>query len=1106
MPIPFVPIILGGAAAVGLTAAVVSFIFGEMTEAEKRKQEKMENDLLSFQRREKHELSVLLKQYQLTEEEFLKSTSEEIIQLRKSYQNKNWQAKRELSLLYVQMAKEQIELSKFMKKEIQQAEQRLRVLIKSQKTILRSEAMNYLLRELQIGIKKVDAYISYLYKYINTMTYKFDKYEIEDFLYSMRLPDDFPYIGKLQFFKKEELQNGKVSVLITHKIYVNFKVDDPLELDEFPEDANIPVLITNFDGRSTNCNVSVGKGIFKHIAIDQSKIGVNAMVKKYNERRQIELDYKGVVLTLPIRSLENPLKLPPIGAIVRVYPTRWDGILQSFIYVSEKYQDSLKSFQFTSLPITFSNQGANEFFSYLQENPQNHNSSEWKIGPYEEEELVFKLQLSNSLIFTVRMIQSEHTYFVYDKLLPLDQNFKPEDIFIVMDAEFEMVLEEELHLLTDESYENMANLSLMLLQEITTQEQLSKSIDGMNYFAKWTELTEQLIDYLSKGEPILCELGRGTTVPYQTKMIHMYKHTYEIINQEEVYSSLQRLEEEYLPQFFIEQERIKVEFDETSRTLICYSLNRDLQLSDQTVIVYVKKFSYPETQQRQSLDDFRSGILINSHLQPYILNGENITSNRQELPLLIYNNKNVEINLAQKIAVENALSEKNIYLIQGPPGTGKTTVIREMMHQQLQLQPTSRILIVSQANVAIDNVLKGFQERYYIDMIRCGNIDKIDEALNSISFDEKYSHYQNIIAKKDIEEPLEVFMKQWKSIVSNEIKGNAPIMGELIVRNHKIVGATCLGLMQRKIGLNRVMFDLVIIDEAGKALPAELLIPINRAKKVIMIGDHMQLPPVIHPALYDSEKIEIADAKYCKEELFTTSLFERLYKKTSVDNKSMLDTQYRMPAVIGSMISKFFYDGKLKNGDSTYQRETKYFNKHLNLLDLSNNRQYQETTKNGSVTNLFEAEIVVDIIKKIRKERPIDEKIAVICPYKGQNRCIKSAFNRANISMSKLNISVNTIDAYQGDEAEIVIYCMTRAKKRTLYFSDEARLNVALSRVKNDLLIIGSLKYLKSYGKTHIVNKLASYIEQNGDIFDLTELNSLKNIHVIEDKNPLNVE
>ena len=155
---------------------------------------------------------------------------------------------------------------------------------------------------------------------------------------------------------------------------------------------------------------------------------------------------------------------------------------------------------------------------------------------------------------------------------------------------------------------------------------------------------------------------------------------------------------------------------------------------------------------------------------------------------------------------------------------------------------------------------------------------------------------------------------------------------------------------------------------------------------------------------------------------------------------------------------------------------------------MDNDFTYQEQKINQTITNEREAEIVVQLVEEIRKTLPINEKIAVICPYKGQNRFIRNMFRQQGIDIYEQNISVNTIDAYQGDEAEIFLYCMTRAKRKTAYFSDEARLNVAFSRVKNDLLVIGSLNYLKKYGDAHIVSKIAQYIETHGKTYTYEQL------------------
>src|SRR5699024_8075783 len=109
--------------------------------------------------------------------------------------------------------------------------------------------------------------------------------------------------------------------------------------------------------------------------------------------------------------------------------------------------------------------------------------------------------------------------------------------------------------------------------------------------------------------------------------------------------------------------------------------------------------------------------------------------------------------------------------------------------------------------------------------------------------------------------------------------------------------------------------------------------------------------------------------EYCEEELFTQSLFKRMYEECPETNKSMLITQYRMPAVIGRMISTYFYDGKLENGHTTYEQLPIYYSNNLNFLDMSYNRHFYEdiTGKNG-VVNKFEAQLVVKIIKEIRNK------------------------------------------------------------------------------------------------------------------------------------------
>ena len=144
--------------------------------------------------------------------------------------------------------------------------------------------------------------------------------------------------------------------------------------------------------------------------------------------------------------------------------------------------------------------------------------------------------------------------------------------------------------------------------------------------------------------------------------------------------------------------------------------------------------------------------------------------------------------------------------------------------------------------------------------------------------------------------------------IPNEIK-------ELLISSHQILGATCMGLANKSLGLDLSEFDIAIIDEAGRATAPELLIPILRAKKVVLIGDHNQLPPTVDKQLFkDIEDDNIDKLTFEDKEVLEKSFFEELYEKIPNSNKMMLNEQFRMPKKIGDLISELFYESMLKNG------------------------------------------------------------------------------------------------------------------------------------------------------------------------------------------------
>ena len=276
-------------------------------------------------------------------------------------------------------------------------------------------------------------------------------------------------------------------------------------------------------------------------------------------------------------------------------------------------------------------------------------------------------------------------------------------------------------------------------------------------------------------------------------------------------------------------------------------------------------------------------------------------------------------------------------------------------------------------------------------------------------------------------------------------------------------------LAKRNIGLERTEFDLVIIDEAGKALPAELLIPLIRAKKAVIIGDQKQLPPVINPILYDNERIDLEERAVSENDLFTHSFFERIYDRAPDTSKVMLDTQFRMPAIIGTAISHLFYEDKLKNGVGTENRQPILFDSNLTFINYDGNLSYRETKdEHHQISNEIEAHAVVPLVMSIR-EANSKCKIAIITPYKGQKRLIGDLLLAAGIRYQLENIYVDTIDAFQGSEAEVVIFCTTRAIVPTLFFKDSRRINVALSRAIQELIIIGRMGYFYKFNRNQMI-------------------------------------
>lgn len=274
-----------------------------------------------------------------------------------------------------------------------------------------------------------------------------------------------------------------------------------------------------------------------------------------------------------------------------------------------------------------------------------------------------------------------------------------------------------------------------------------------------------------------------------------------------------------------------------------------------------------------------------------------------------------------------------------------------------------------------------------------------------------------------------------------------------------IVGATCLGIasLSDKIDLK---FDCVIVDEAGKATPTEILVPMCLGKKVILVGDHKQLPPVVDEALLD-----VANQDFTREDL-ETSLFEYLEKSLSKECKSVLDQQYRMNPIIGNLISSLFYQETPLISKTSKEEKTiplKLFNSRaLVWLSTTKRKNNKEEHLVSTYQNQCEAKIIFEYLQKIDKELgelALKKEVAIIAGYKAQKDLLRRMHTTQYADMfQNISVEINTVDAFQGSETDIVFYSVVRSNEagNLGFLKDVRRLNVAFSRARELLVVVGN--------------------------------------------------
>ena len=424
------------------------------------------------------------------------------------------------------------------------------------------------------------------------------------------------------------------------------------------------------------------------------------------------------------------------------------------------------------------------------------------------------------------------------------------------------------------------------------------------------------------------------------------------------------------------------------------------------------------------------------------------------------------LNEVQQLAVNQILSAEALSIVHGPPGTGKTTTLIQAVKALLK-QEKQQILVVAPSNTAVDLLTEKLAEQG-MEVLRIGNPSRVSERLQELTLESKMAlhgemklikalkkqaaEYKNMahkykrnFGKAEKEQRKALFDEAYK-IMKEVTKTEQYIMDDVLSKT-QIVTATLVGANHHTV--RKLNYKTVIIDEAGQALEPACWIPILKAEKVIFAGDHCQLSPTIKSTEAANKGLH-------------HTLFEKLVTLYP-QAVTLLQEQYRMHQSIMGYSSKVFYQDQLKAHVSVAERRLFESDKPLSFIDTAG-CSFGEKLEGTSVSNPDEAQFLFRQLSKLIGELATKyapeqfPSIAVISPYKQQVLHLQELLRESPELQSYVkNISVNTIDSFQGQERDIVYISMTRSNAEGTigFLSDIRRMNVAMTRAKKKLVVIG---------------------------------------------------
>lgn len=464
------------------------------------------------------------------------------------------------------------------------------------------------------------------------------------------------------------------------------------------------------------------------------------------------------------------------------------------------------------------------------------------------------------------------------------------------------------------------------------------------------------------------------------------------------------------------------------------------------------------------------------------------------------------LNPTQERAVNEVLWAKDVAIVHGPPGTGKTTTLVEAINETLMRE--SQVLVCAQSNMAVDWISEKLVDRG-INVLRIGNPTRVNDKMLGFTYEHRFESHPDYPQLWAIRKAIRELRKNRKKGSENyhqkmdrlksraaeiEIRINSELFGEA-----RVIACTLVGSAHRL--LEGMKFGTLFIDEAAQALEAACWIPMKRASRVILAGDHCQLPPTV-------KSIAALRAGLGK------TLMERI-AENKPEVVTLLKIQYRMNDEIMRFSSDWFYGGKVESAPQIKYRSVLDYDHPITWIDTSNEENQitieredapeDSASTSSSVSaanqnsdlnfkeqfvgesfgriNKAEAELTLltlaEYFTKISKRRVLEERIdvGIISPYRAQVQYLKKLIKKYEFFKPyRRLISVNTVDGFQGQERDVILISLVRSNDEGQigFLKDLRRMNVAMTRARMKLIILGNKDTMT---KHPFYKKLWEYVE-----------------------------